>query len=89
MSKTPAAKIEAYFPIVAAIWRNEGKEGRAWYSVTIERRYKDDAGAWQSTGSFGADDLLVVGKVANLAHTEVFRLMGADRQAQREPGQEG
>ena len=89
MSKQPASKIETFFPVVAAIWRNENTEGKAWYSVSIERRYKDSAGAWQSTGSFGADDLLTVGKVANLAHTEAYRLMNADRQAQREPGTEG
>ena len=89
MTAAPAQKIEAFFPIVAAIWRNTSSEGKTWYSVTIERRYKDKDGAWQSTGSFGADDLLTVGKVANLAHTEVFRFLAADRQAQREPGAEG
>ena len=88
-TKQPASKIETFFPIVAAIWRNENSEGKAWYSVTIERRYKDKDGAWQSTGSFGADDLLTVAKVADRAHTEVFRLLAADRQAQREPGAEG
>ena len=88
-SKQPATKIETYFPIVAAVWRNENSEGKAWYSVTIERRYKDQAGAWQSTGSFGADDLLTVAKVAGLAHTEAYKFMQADRAAQREPSAEG
>lgn len=88
-SKQPALKMEGYFPIVAAIWRNETAEGKAWYSVNIERRYKDKDGAWQSTGSFGADDLLTVAKLANMTHTEVFRFLAADRAAQREPGAEG
>ena len=87
--KQPASKVETYFPIVAAIWRNVNQEGKAWYSVNIERRYKDQAGAWQSTASFSADDLLTVAKVANLAHTEAYKLIAADRQAQREPGAEG
>ena len=89
-AKQPATRIEYFFPMVAAVWRNENSEGKAWYSVTIERRYKDGAGAWQSTGSFGADDLLTVAKLANLAHSEVYNLLAADRRAAaREPGQEG
>lgn len=89
MTTAPVRKIEEFFPIVAAVWRNTSQEGKSWYSVTIERRYKDKDGKWESTGSFGADDLLTVGKVANLAHTEVFRFLAADRAAQREPGAEG
>ncbi len=89
MTTQPAQRIEAFFPVVGAIWRNQTQEGKSYYSVTIERRYKDKDGNWQSTGSFGADDLLTVAKVANLAHTEVFKFLAADRQAQREPGAEG
>ena len=88
-SKQPVAKIEAYFPITAAVWRNENTEGRARYSATIERRYKDKDGNWQSTGGFAADDLLLLQKVAGLAHSEIYKLMNADRAAQREPGVEG
>ena len=88
-SKQPASKIETYFPITAAIWRNESREGKVFYSATLERRYKDDKGEWQGTGSYGADDLLLLQKVAGLAHTEIFRLMKVDRDAQREPGAEG
>ena len=88
-SKLPVAKVEAYFPITAAVWRNENSEGKAWYSATIERRYKDKEGVWQSTGGFAADDLLLLQKVAGLAHSEIYKLMAADRAAQREPGAEG
>ena len=45
-----------------AVWKNvyvDGKDGRegVLYSVTLERRYKDHSGAWQSTSSFHANDL--------------------------------
>ncbi len=45
-----------------AIWRNDvrfGREGdsRVMYSVTMERRYKDQNGAWQSSGSFRMNDI--------------------------------
>ena len=86
--RQPVAKIEMFFPITAAVWRNENADGRVWYSATIERRYKDRDGNWQSTGSFAAEDLLLLQKVAGLAHSEIYRLQNADREAGREAGRE-
>src|SRR5258708_73767 len=54
----PIAKLSMH-PVTAAIWRHE-KDGKRWYSTTIERRYKDDAGTWRSTNSFNAGDLPLV-----------------------------
>lgn len=88
-TKQPAATVQTFFPIIGAAWRNEDSQGRPWYSATIERRYKDDAGNWQSSTSWGIDDLLVLQKVAGLLHTEIYRLRAADRDARREPGEEG
>jgi len=88
-TKPPVVKIDTFFPVIAAVWRNENAEGRVWYAATIERRYKDREGNWQGTGSFAAEDLLLLQKVAGLAHTEIYRLQNADRAAGREPGEEG
>jgi hypothetical protein len=51
----------------AAIWRNDGANG-PWHSVTFERGYKEGE-EWRSTASFGRDDLLVLAKLADQAHT--------------------
>jgi hypothetical protein len=69
-TKTPAAKVSLY-PVSAAIWRNDNGKGEAFYSVTFEGRYRDDSGAWQSSGSFSVSELLLLAKVADLAHTEI------------------
>jgi len=77
----PAAKVSMY-PITAAIWRNaQEKDGRAFYSVTFERGYKDETGNWKSTSAFNAGDLLLLAKVADLAHTEISKLRAKDRPA--------
>lgn len=57
--KAPFLKLES-FPVKAAAWRNEGKDGRPWYSVKVAKSYKDDAGNWQETTSFAHWDLPVV-----------------------------
>jgi hypothetical protein len=57
--------------IKAAIWANETTNGTR-YNVTLSRLYKEDD-QWASTSSFGRDDLLLVAKVADQAHTWVFQ----------------
>jgi hypothetical protein len=78
-TKKPAAKVTLY-PVTAAIWRNQNPSG-VFYSVTFERSFKDDAGKWQSASTFNANDLLLLAKVADQAHSEIFKLRAKDRQA--------
>ena len=54
----------------AAIWENETPNG-ARHNVTFRRLYKD-GDDWKSTDSFGRDDLPLVAKVADLAHTWIY-----------------
>ena len=60
-SKKPLSKVVMY-PISAAIWRNENDKGEAWYNVTFERSFKNDAGEWQSSGTFNAGDFTLAGE---------------------------
>lgn len=57
--------------IRAAIWENESENGTR-HNVTISRLYKD-GDQWKDTGSFGRDDLLLVAKVADLAHSWIYQ----------------
>jgi len=57
--------------IKAAIWANDGEHG-VRHSVTVCRIYKDRDDRWQTTLSFGRDDLLLVAKVLDLAHTWIM-----------------
>jgi hypothetical protein len=56
--------------IKAAVWKNETESG-VRYNVTFSRLYKD-GDEWKSTESFGRDDLLLLGKVADHAHSWIF-----------------
>jgi hypothetical protein len=58
--------------VKAAIWKNETDTG-ARYNATFSRLYKDkEDEQWKSTESFGRDDLLLLAKVANQAHSWIF-----------------
>lgn len=58
--------------VKAAIWKN-ATENSARYNVTLRSLYKD-GDAWKTTQSFGRDDLLVLAKVADLAHSRIYDL---------------
>jgi hypothetical protein len=69
--------------IKAAIWENTvGDIVR--YNVTFSRIYKDQA-EWKSSDTFGRDDLLVLAKVADQAHTWICAATKPDREPVR-PG---
>ena len=59
--------------VKATIWRNETEDSKPRYNVVFTRLYKD-GDTWQSTPSFGRSDLLLLAKVADLAHTRVCQL---------------
>ncbi len=56
--------------IKAAIWENETREGTR-HNISLTRIYKD-GNIWKDSTSFGRDDLPLLAKVADLAHTWVF-----------------
>jgi hypothetical protein len=56
--------------IKAAIWENT-HENITRHNVTVSRLYKD-GDEWKSTDSFGRDDLPLLCKVSDHAHTWIF-----------------
>jgi hypothetical protein len=68
----------------ANIWANRPPSGDLAYDVTVDRLYREadqtDAqgqvtktGEWKQSQSFGKDDLLLLSKLADLAHSDVYR----------------
>ena len=58
----------------AAVWENDTKNG-AMHNVTLTRLYKDDDDNWADSTSFGRDDLPLLAKVADQAHTWILSLI--------------
>jgi hypothetical protein len=54
--------------IKAAIWEN-GADQRSFCNVTFARTYMDEEKKFRDTDSFGRDDLLLLAKLADQAHT--------------------
>ena len=70
MSKKPVHEIRLG-RIKAAVWENETQNGTR-HNVTISRLYKD-GDDWKDSSSFGRDDLPLVAKVVDQAHSWIFQ----------------
>jgi hypothetical protein len=70
MSRAPIHEIR-FGLIKASIWRNQTKSGER-HNVTVARLYKN-GDTWKESGHFGRDDLLLVAKVVDMAHTWIMR----------------
>lgn len=56
--------------IKAAIWENDTQNGTR-HNVTVSRLYKD-GDQWKDSQSFGRDDLPVLAKILDRAHSWIF-----------------
>ena len=61
--------------ICMTIWKNS-KDGRAWYSATPSRSYKQGE-EWKETDSFGDDDLMNLARLCDLAQTWIMNQQAA------------
>ena len=68
--------------IKATIWENSTRDGIR-HNVSLSRIYKD-GNQWKDSTSFGRDDLPLVAKVADIAHTWVYENSVATVSADRE-----
>jgi hypothetical protein len=56
--------------IKVSICRNETRSGER-HNITVTRLFKD-GDLWRSSDHFGRDDLLLLGKAIDFAHTWIF-----------------
>jgi hypothetical protein len=69
--------------IKAAVWENESEQQK-FYSVTFARTYVGDDNKYHDTDSFGRDDLPLVAKLADQAHTFIFERLAEMKTKQSE-----
>jgi DNA-directed RNA polymerase subunit M/transcription elongation factor TFIIS len=70
MAKQPIHNIRFGY-IKASIWQNQTKSGDR-HNVTLTRLFRD-GDVWRESNHFGRDDLLLLAKVIDLAHTWIVQ----------------
>ena len=69
MSKAPIHVVR-FGLIKACIWKNHTSAGDR-FSISISRLFKN-GDTWKESNRFGRDDLPLVAKVSDVAHTWIF-----------------
>jgi len=69
--------------IKAAVWENETDQ-KKFFNVTFARTYMDEARNFHDTDSFGRDDLPLVAKLADQAHSFIFEQLAKLKSEQSE-----
>ena len=64
--------------IKAAIWENSSDQ-RAFFNVTFARTYVDEEKKFHDVDSYGRDDLLLLAKLADQAHTIICERQQSSR----------
>jgi len=78
MSKQKPLKECRLGRVKAVVWANDA-DGGTRYSVQLRRIFKRDGSEdWEQTDSFNRDDLPLVAKVADQAHSFIFEQMQQD-----------
>ena len=73
--------------IRAAIWENSTDKG-VRHNVTINRLYKD-GDTWKDSTSFGREDLLLVAKVSDAAHSWIYQNGNGNGATEVDNGEDG
>lgn len=76
----PPVHVVRYGLIKACIWQNQTRNGER-FTITINRLFKN-GDQWKESQRFGRDDLLLVSKVADEAHTWVYQQNAVTRESQ-------
>ena len=64
--------------IKAAVWENSADQ-RTFFNVTFARTYMDEEKKFHDSDSFGRDDLLLLSKIADQAHTFICERLSGPR----------
>lgn len=59
--------------VTASVFRNEGKDGAAFYKTTIENRYRQGE-EFKTTSGYSQHQLVNLAKAALLAHSAIVKL---------------
>ncbi len=69
--------------IKATVWENEADQ-KKFFNVTFARTYMDEARNYHDTDSYGRDDLPLVAKLSDQAHTFIFERLAELKAEQSE-----
>ena len=84
LNKKPPVYKQKFHGIEVAVWKRVNDEGKAFYSVSATRSYRDGEGKWKTTSSFNLEDRDILMDYLDRAFKDAQARMDADREKRRQ-----
>jgi hypothetical protein len=83
LNKKPPVYKQKSHGVEVAVWKRENDEGKAFYSVSANRSYRDSEGNWKTTNSFNLEDQTILMDFLDRAFKHAQARLDADREKRR------
>jgi len=83
LSKKPPVYKQKSHGVEVAVWKRE-HEDQAFYSISVNRSYRDKDGDWQNSNSFNLEDRDILMEYLDRAFKDAQARMDADRKKRRQ-----
>jgi hypothetical protein len=87
LAKRPPIYKQKSHGIEVAVWKREGSDGRAFYSISASRSYRDSDGNWKTSNSFNLEDQTILMDYLDRAFKHAQARLDADRAKRAEEDQ--
>src|SRR5688572_13101907 len=84
LAKRPPIFKQKSHGVEVAVWRRTSDDGKAFYSISAARSYKDSEGNWHISGSFNLEDRDLLMGFLNRAFDHAQACLDADREKRRQ-----
>jgi hypothetical protein len=84
LSKRPPVYKQKSHGVEVAVWKRENDEGKAFYSVSANRSYRDSEGKWKTSNSFNLEDKDLLMDYLDRAFRFAQDCVDADREQRRQ-----
>ena len=64
--------------LTVTIWENQSEDDKTYYSSSLTKSYKDDAGEWQETSNLNADDMLRAANLLTQGYNKILELKSSE-----------
>jgi hypothetical protein len=82
LNKKPPVYKQKSHSVEVAVWKREGEDGKAFYSISVTRSYKKD-GEWFTSSSFNLEDRDLLMDYLDRAFKFAQDCVDADREKRR------
>jgi hypothetical protein len=79
LAKRPPIFKQKSHGVEVAVWKRENDEGKAFYSISANRSYRDSEGNWKTTNSFNLEDQTILMDFLDRAFKHAQARLDADR----------